>query len=40
MLKARRTSGGALELEGAEVTIQMDKSKEEITDLLPKQVLY
>ena len=37
-LKSRRTTGGALELEGSEVTIQMDKSKDEITNLLPKQV--
>lgn len=37
-LKCHRTREGALELEGSEVTIQMDKSKEEVRDLIPKQV--
>ena len=36
-LKANRTSGGALQLEGVEVQIQLDDTKK-IEDLVPKQV--
>ena len=38
-INAKRTSGGALVLEGVEVQVQfMDKSRKTIEDLLPKQV--
>ena len=38
-IKARRTRGGALALEGVEVQVQLDKEKATIEDLIPKQVL-
>ena len=38
-IKARRTLGGALELEGVEVQVQIDKDKSTIQDLIPKQVV-
>ncbi len=37
-IKGRRTLGGALELEGVEVQVQLDKDKSTIQDLIPKQV--
>ena len=37
-IRARRGQEGALELEGVEVQIQMDKKDKTIEDLMPKQV--
>lgn len=37
-IKGRRVLGGALELEGVEVQVQIDKEKATIEDLIPKQV--
>ena len=36
-IHAKRTAGGALELEGVEVQVQLDNTKK-IEDLIPKQV--
>lgn len=38
-IRARRTVGGALELEGVEVQVKVDDTKN-IEDLIPKQVKF
>ena len=37
-LKEKRTQGGAVELEGVEVQVQLADNKSSIDDFIPKQV--